>query len=235
MNVAPEHDEMVAKIAAAIGERARARMLYALLDGHARTSTELGVIAEVSPSTASGHLARLKSAKLIGLHIQGKHRYYGLSGRSVAHALEGLSVIAGAAWQPFQTTAPDRLRLARTCYDHIAGAIGVAWLDRLAAMRWIAAGNSGAQRSFELTSRGAKEIRALGMNVEEMLSLRRRFAFPCMDWSERRPHLGGTLGTALLKLALKRRWLEQDSDSRSLRITRIGRTEMSARFGIQLT
>lgn len=233
MNVETEHDETVARVAAAIGEPARARMLYALLDGHARTSTELAVIGGVTPSTASSHLTRMKSAGLIELQAQGKHRYYGLSGRSVAAVLESLSVLAGARRPPFRPTTPDRLRVARRCYDHIAGAVGVALHDRFAALGWIAARGGGGRRNYQITGTGGRHLEALGVNVEEMLGLRRRLAFPCLDWSERRPHLGGALGAALLQLALRRRWVEQEAEVRALRITTLGRREMKTRFGMR--
>src|SRR6202040_2842734 len=110
----------VARIAAAIGEPARARMLDCLVDGHARTSTELAIVAEVSPSTASVHLNRLKADRLVKVVVQGKHRYYSLEGPNVARALEALSVIAGDSRDTFVPNTPSRLRAARTCYDHIA-------------------------------------------------------------------------------------------------------------------
>src|SRR5579862_4218999 len=130
MNVdreSPNHaDEAVSKIAATIGEPARARMLFCLMDGHARTSTELAIVAEVSPSTASVHLDRLKTAQLVTVLAQGKHRYYRLAGPDVATAMEKLSVLAGGAKHKFVPTTPSALRVARTCYDHIAGTVGVA-------------------------------------------------------------------------------------------------------------
>src|ERR1700723_2778348 len=118
MNVERHADPAVAGIAAAIGEPARARMLYCLMDGHARTSTELAMVAGVSPSTASAHLARLTTEHLTKVFVQGKHRYYSLEGPRVARALEGLSVLAGSKFVP---NTPIRLRAARTCYDHLAG------------------------------------------------------------------------------------------------------------------
>src|SRR3954451_18102385 len=132
-------DLSVAPIAAAIGEPARARMLYCLMDGHARTSTELAVVASVSPSTASVHLARLKTEKLVSVHAQGKHRYYRLDDPHVGMALEAPAVVAGHRSRPFVPNTPTRLRTARTCYDHIAGALGVELHDRLIARRWLTA------------------------------------------------------------------------------------------------
>jgi len=150
----PNQSEVtVSTIAAAIGDRARARILYCLVDGRARTSTELSVVADVSPSTTSVHLERLRTAKLVSVLVQGRHRFYSLAGPDVARALEGLSILAGGSRHKFAPSTPNRLRLARTCYDHLAGTLGV--------------------------------VRAA----------RRRFACACLDWSERRPHLGGALGS----------------------------------------
>ncbi len=114
-------DDAVSRIAAAIGEPARARILYCLVDGHARTSTELSVVADVSPSTTSVHLEKLKNAHLVNVLVQGKHRFYSLAGPDVARALEGLSVLAGSRRDKFVSNTPTRLRVARPCYDHMAG------------------------------------------------------------------------------------------------------------------
>ncbi len=134
------HHEVASGIAAAIGEPARARILYCLMDGRARTSTELAVVAEVSPSTASAHLSRLKTADLVEVLVQGKHRYYSLQGPDVAHLLEGLSVLAGARRDKFVPTTPSRLCAARTCYDHMAGSVAVALHDRFKALGWLSTG-----------------------------------------------------------------------------------------------
>jgi DNA-binding transcriptional ArsR family regulator len=230
MNV-EQPDVAVARIAAAIGEPARARMLYCLLDGHARTSTELAVVGEVSPSTASVHLARLKDDWLVMMVAQGKHRYYRLNGEQVADALEALSVIANRRPHVFVPRTPDRLRVARTCYDHMAGTIAVALHDRFTALRWLVAGPA-ASDAYELTVVGGKAFAALGADLDATRSLRRRFAFACLDWSERRPHLGGALGAAFLSIALKRKWVVQDLDSRALAVTAAGQREFKSRFGV---
>ena len=226
-------DRAVVGIAAAIGESARARMLYCLVDGRARTSTELAVVADVTPSTASVHLQRLKEQRLVRVAAQGKHRYYSLDRPEVAAALEALNVVAGGAGQGFAPTTPHRLRLARTCYDHIAGALGVSLFDRFAALGWLSVPDG--DGSCDLTRAGREAFDALAIDVEEARSLRRRFAFACIDWSERRPHLGGALGAAVLRLALKRRWVVQDLDSRILRITPSGQRELVTRFGINVS
>ena len=206
-------------------------MLYCLMDGHARTSTELAVVAEVSPSTASAHLNRLKDARLVKVLVQGKHRYYSLEGANVAIALEALSVLAGGTRVPFVPSTPSRLRAARTCYDHMAGTVAVSLHDRFKALGWLSAGPA-SDDAYDLTSEGVRALEAFGIDIEATRTLRRRFAFACLDWSERRPHVGGALGAVLLRVALKRKWVVQDLDSRVLSVTRVGRREMLTRFGL---
>jgi len=222
-------DGAVSRIAAAIGEPARARMLYCLMDGHARTSTELAVVAGVSPSTASVHLNRLKAERLVQVLAQGKHRYYSLESSDVARALEGLSILAGDTREKFVPTTPNRLRAARTCYDHLAGVLGVSLHDRFMKLGWLTADGN----SYDLTMKGVDGFEALGISVEDTRALRRRFAYPCLDWSERRFHIGGATGAAILKVLLKRKWITQDLDSRALSINSRGRREMFERFGLR--
>lgn len=235
MDVESHADLAVSRIAAAIGEPARVRMLYCLVDGHARTSTELAVVAEVSPSTASVHLNRLRTEHLVRVHVQGKHRYYSLEGPHVARALEGLSILAGRPSVKFVPNTPNRLRAARTCYDHIAGTAGVLLHNRFKTLGWISTGSKDDRGDvYDVTANGAKAFAALGIDVSATRTLRRRFAYACLDWSERQPHIGGALGAAILKTALNRKWVVQDLDSRALDVTSRGRREILARFGVQL-
>jgi DNA-binding transcriptional ArsR family regulator len=233
MNVARDNDAAVSKIAAAIGEPVRARMLFCLMDGHARTSTELAIVANVSPSTTSVHLQRMKTAQLVKVLIQGKHRYYSLEGNEVAHVLEGLSVLAGGGQDRFVPNTPSRLCVARTCYDHMAGRIGVLLHDRFRTLNWILAVPKD-DNAYELAPAGVRAFEALGIDIEATRALRRRFACACLDWSERRPHIGGALGAALLKTALKRKWVTQDLDSRALALTRFGKRELLNRFSLSV-
>ena len=219
-------------IAATLGEPARARMLQCLMGGRARTSTELAVVADVAPSTASAHLQRLKAHRLVKVSAQGKHRYYSLQGADVAAALEALSVLAGTHCDVFVPRAPQRLRTARTCYDHIAGMLGVSLHDRFKALGWLTTGTL-RDKTYDLTPSGAKAFEALGIDLEGARSLRRYFACACLDWTERRPHIGGALGAALLNVALKRKWVIQDLDSRALTLTTVGRRELVTRFGFR--
>jgi DNA-binding transcriptional ArsR family regulator len=234
MDVEQQTDLVISRIAAAIGEPARVRILYCLLDGHERTSTELAVVADVSPSTASAHLNRLKAERLVRVRIQSKHHYYSLEGPDAASVLEGLSVIAGGVRDKLVPNTPSRLRDARTCYDHMAGRVGVLLRNRFKTLGWLIEDSSGIDNAYDLTPEGTKAFEALNIDLAATRTLRRRFAYACLDWSEREPHIGGALGAALLKTALKRKWVVEDLDSRALSVTGLGRREMVTRFGLHV-
>jgi DNA-binding transcriptional ArsR family regulator len=223
-------DRAASKIASAIGEPARAKILYCLMDDHARTSTELAAVADVGTSTASAHLDRLLKARLLRVAAQGRHRYYSLASPEVARVLETLSAVAGALCPKFVPSTPDRLRIARTCYDHIAGSLGVKLHDRLLKLEWIS--RTGRAGDYALSPKGRQKLVELGVAADELESRRRRVAFGCLDWSERRSHLGGSLGAALLRLASKRKWLVRDLEGRGLTPTAFGRQEMRRCFGV---
>ncbi|HJR27075.1 MAG TPA: metalloregulator ArsR/SmtB family transcription factor [Pseudomonas sp.] len=228
---AEQHDVGVSQVAAAIAEPARTKILCSLMDGHARTSTELATIAEVSASTASAHLAKLKELALVRLHVQGRHRYYSLADKRVAQALEALMVIGQNAAPTFNPRTPDRLQFARTCYDHMAGTLAVLLHDRMIEAGWLLDTD---EQAYRLSDSGEALFEGLGIDVKDLGTARRRFACPCLDWSMRRPHLGGALGAALLQTAIKRQWVTQDLDSRALTLTVVGRKELSRRFAVEL-
>ena len=190
-------------------------------------------MADVNPSTGSVHLQRLKTERLVKVCAQGKHRYYSLDGVNVAAVLEALSVLAGGSRDVFVPNTPSRLRAARTCYDHIAGTLGVSLHDRLKTLGWLTR-SSGTDDAYDLTPHGTKGLTALGVDIESIRTLRRRFAYACVDWSERRPHIGGAVGAAVLEIALKRKWVAQELDDRALRVTNNGKREMLARFGLHV-
>ena len=201
---------------------------HALLSG-GRTraqSTQLAVVAEVTPSTASVHLQRLKAQRLVKVFAQGKHRYYSLDRPEVAAALEALNVVASGT-PGFIPNTPHGLRGARTCYDHIGGLAG-----RIAA-KTVSLSSGGFQQVPAHTERVSSRRRTI--RVRSVRHRHRRHArlapgsaFACLDWSERRPHLGGALGAAVLHLWLRKRWVEQDLDSRILRVSPGGRRELLA-------
>jgi hypothetical protein len=180
------------------------------------------------------HLNRLKTERLVKVPAQGKHRYYSLHDPDVANALEALSLIAGGSRGRLVPSTPSRLLVARTCYDHMAGKLGMLLHSRFKAMGWLSVGPAPKGNACDLSIEGAKAFECLGIDLEEARISRRRFAYECLDWSERQPHLGGALGAAFLRIALQRRWVVQDLDSRALSITSRGRREILSRFGIQL-
>ena len=212
----------------AIADPARARMLCVLLDGRARTATELAAAAEIGASTASSHFQRLREQGLVEQAAQGKHRYYRLANAEVARALEALLVVAGAERTPFKPNTPSALREARTCYDHMAGTLAVRIHDAMLARQWLAADG----RDYALTPLGEASLAQVGVDVAQARQRRRRFACPCLDWSERRSHLGGALGAALLAALLARGWVDRGLDSRALSVTRKGARQFPAFFGM---
>ncbi|QXH78063.1 winged helix-turn-helix domain-containing protein [Pseudomonas salmasensis] len=227
------NDTAISRVAGAIAEPARTKMLCSLMDGHARTSTELAVIADVSASTASAHLARLKEDGLIKLHTQGRHRYFSLTDAHVAQAIEALMVISRNAQTSFVSTTPSRLQLARTCYDHMAGSLAVQLHDYFLDSGWLSMSDAG-DGTYQLSVEGEKAMAGLGIEVDTVRVQRRRFACACLDWSMRRPHLAGALGAAVLQAVISRKWVIQDLDSRALAVTPKGRKELSGKFGIRV-
>ena len=223
-------DARLSAVASAIAEPARTRMLCCLMDGHARTSTELAVVAQVSASTASVHLARLKEQNLVQVLAQGKHRYYSLAGGDVAAALEALMRVAGLPRPEFVPTTPGRLRQARTCYDHMAGAVAVGVHDFMLREQWLLASENG----YRLSENGEAAFCSLGLDPASVRKSRRRFACSCLDWSERRPHLAGALGAALMALLIKDGWVAPDLDSRALGVTADGKRRFKRVFDLDL-
>jgi DNA-binding transcriptional ArsR family regulator len=222
----------IAEVAALVGDPARANMLVALLGGRALTATELAYAAGVSPQTTSGHLGKLFAARLVTLMKQGRHRYYRLAGPHVAHMLESIMHVAidgPPRYQPRSKT-DDQMRRARTCYDHIAGVLGVELADSMMAHDFVVLGDE----AGEVTPTGMKFLTGLGVDLAAALAKRRVFCRPCLDWTERRPHIGGAVGAALAKRCLELKWIEQVRDSRALAITSAGRRGLVEAFGLSL-
>ena len=220
----------IAQVAALIGDPARANMLSALMDGRTLTASELAYVSGVAPQTASGHLAKLSDAGLLALAKQGRRRYFRLASPHVARVLEGLMVVAqdGPARQRNLWRGGETLRHARTCYDHMAGRIAVAIADRLVQQSFILLDEDGGQ----LTDAGRSFFDELGVDLR-LASKRRVFCRPCLDWSERRPHLAGAVGAAILDHALEHDWVEHVRDSRALVVTPVGVRELATTFGIE--
>ncbi len=222
-------DVSIAAVAALVGDPARARMLTALMDGRARTAKELAYGAGVTPQTASSHLAKLLRARLLTMERQSRHRYFRLAAPSVGHAVEALMAVSPTR---ARVTAPegllDGLRLARTCYDHLAGRLGVSMTDVMVRRRFLKRRG----RDFLLTTPGARFLDRLGVDVEKTRQERRAFARQCLDWSERRAHLAGALGAAVARRCLDLRWVHFVRDERTLELTPQGLRGLRIWFGI---
>ncbi|WP_414471495.1 ArsR/SmtB family transcription factor [Microvirga sp. M2] len=221
---------VLAEIAALMGDVARANILSSLMDGRALTASELAWHGGVSPQTASGHLAKLSEARLISMTKQGRHRYYRLASPEVAQAIEALMAVASFGPGRHRPTGPkdEALRRARTCYDHLAGRLGVALTDALTAQDHLVLSDS----AGALTEKGRRFLCTFGIEVESGPKDKRALCRTCLDWSERRPHLAGRLGAALCTRIFDLGWVERIKDSRALAITAAGRDGLKATFGI---
>jgi DNA-binding transcriptional ArsR family regulator len=202
-------------VAAVVADATRARMLVALMDGRALTATELALAGGVAPSTASSHLARLRAAGMLSLVRQGRHRYFRLAGPATAGLVEGLMRMAPRSGRVATGPADAALRYARVCYDHLAGECGVRLLERLRQRSLL----RGDDDSLTLTPEGESWASALGIGVAALREKRRPFCRPCLDWSERRAHLAGSLGAALLEALLAQRYARRDPGTRTLLIS----------------
>lgn len=219
----------IAWIAALVGDPARAKMLAHLMDGRALTASELAYFAGVSPPTASEHLAKLCDAGLLLPAKQGRHRYFRLASPLVGQMLEGIMVVAqtGPARDRTHWRGGEALRNARSCYDHMAGRLAVGIADRLAERSHIVLDADGAQ----VTEAGRAFLDSHGIQLPTP-SGQRLLCRSCLDWSERRPHLAGVLGAALLRHALDHGWVQRVRDSRALSITAAGRQAFADTFDI---
>jgi DNA-binding transcriptional ArsR family regulator len=221
----------MAEIGALIGDPARANMLAALADGRALTASELAYIARVTPQTTSGHLAKLAEANLLACARQGRHRYYRLASPLIAQMLESVMAVA-ALHLPPRRRLPSRIgeamRTARTCYDHLAGRLGVGLAEALRVRGRIVLGEDGG----EVTAAGMRFLAELGVVLPPAGGSRRPFCRPCLDWSERRWHLAGAVGAALCRRSFELGWIEQARGSRAVSITGAGRRGFAEAFGL---
>ncbi|HEV8501806.1 MAG TPA: helix-turn-helix domain-containing protein [Casimicrobiaceae bacterium] len=218
----------IARIAALIGDHARAHMLTSLLSGEALTATELAQEAGVTPQTVSTHLAKLVDARLLSVERQGRHRYFRLAGHDVAHALESLMNVATRTGATRVRPGPREpaLRKARVCYDHLAGAMGVGVYDALLATRVLRDDGDGPA----LTPKGRAYFAEFGIDVDALARERRPLCRACLDWSVRRHHLAGALGAALLRRVMEQGWARRVRHSRVVAFTPPGERAMHARF-----
>ena len=225
----------ITDIAGLLADSSRSTMLQALMDRRARTAGELARLAKIAPSTASQHLGRLTDGELLVVEAQGRHRYYRLADPKVAALLESMMAFAPApAPAPVAPRAANvgfDLRFARTCYDHLAGTIATALYDRLQADGTLHVTSEG----VALTLAGAQRLQSLGIDTENLRAGRRPLARGCLDWTERRHHLAGGLGAALLDSFRARDWLIPRNAPRALRLTTAGRQALASHFDIDVS
>ncbi|HET7548387.1 MAG TPA: helix-turn-helix domain-containing protein [Usitatibacter sp.] len=224
-------DANMVEVAALVGDTARATMLAALMSGQSLTATELAYCANITRSTASGHLAKLVNARLLVVSRKRRFAYYRIATPLVARMLESIKQVAVIETPPRhrpRSARDDALCFARTCYDHMAGRCGVAIADALVARGHIVLSDEGG----EVTPSGERFFASFGVDLAPRG--RRLFCQPCLDWSERRWHLRGVVGAGLLCRCLELGWFKRERDSRALRLTPAGRAGLASTFGVRL-
>ncbi|MCA3251548.1 MAG: ArsR/SmtB family transcription factor [Pseudomonadota bacterium] len=225
------HEPRLARVAAIVADPARSRMLAYLLSGEYASASELAKTASVTPATASGHLGQLLDARFVVCEPRGRHRYYRLADAEVAHALEALALIAERDVHDRAWAHPERkrLRFARCCYGHLAGQLAVTVFDALQREERLTSATDG----YELTEAGIQWLQGLGMNPGSP-SGRRRFAYRCLDWSERRDHLAGQLADEIYQHFTKAGWLRRAA-GRAVEVTDSGEQELLPRLSADAT
>lgn len=218
-------------VAALIGEPARATILSALLGGESLPASELAYRAHITPQTASSHLNKLVDGCLLKVIQTGRHRYYQLKNIEVAHLLEMLAVVAPPtrAKTPPQSEALQALHLARTCYDHLAGKLGVTVTQALVDKEFVTLDGT----DYRLTADGAAWLASWNIDESQLRKGRRKFACTCLDWSERRYHIAGALAAAVTDVFFEKGWVIRMTGTRALHITDNGRAGMCEVFGIK--
>jgi DNA-binding transcriptional ArsR family regulator len=221
------------EVAALVGDTARATMLAALMSGQALTSSELASLAHISRPTASGHLSKLVTARLLAVSQKRRNRYYRIASPLVAKMLESIKAVAAietpARHRP-RSAQDDALRFARTCYDHLAGRLGVAIADALVTRRFIVLTEDGGA----VTPAGARFLAEFGADLDSKSAGRRIFCRACLDWSERRYHVAGFVGAEIWRRCLELGWLARQRDSRTVHVTTAGRRGLRDTLGVKL-
>jgi len=218
-------------VAAMIGEPARAKMLWNLLDGRAYTASELAMAADISGTSASNHLAKLLDADLLKVERQGRHRYFSFSKPEIAYVVESLASLSGHSSKKIEReTAVTGIKYCRSCYDHLAGHVGVKITEALEEKKAIRKHAN----CYLVTNSGWKLLAELDIAKGEMINNRRPLTRQCLDWSERRPHIAGQVGAMLLDTMLEKSWFKRMRFSRELIITTKGRSEIQKLFGVEV-
>ena len=211
------------QMASLIGEPTRAKILWSLLDGKAYTATELSIMAGATPQNASMHLGKLVQANLLKVDSQGRHRYYSFARDEVAYAIEGMAnLIPAVGSKQTNRTKDIPIRYCRSCYDHLAGKVGVLLSESLLKYNYIKM----VEDRYEITEAGWGWLSYLEIDTPALHKIRRPLVKPCLDWSERRYHISGALGAVLLSYMLEKDWVRRISNSREILITSKGRSNL---------
>lgn len=220
------------QIATLIGDPTRASIMWTLLAGKAFTATELAITVSTSPQNISMHLTKLVQANLLVVESQGRHKYYRFARKEIAYAIEAMVSLVPPSinTKNTKTEKDSAIKHCRTCYDHLAGKVGVALTDSLLQQQLLI-DTSG---HFEISPEGEKWLTAFGIPLTDLKKQKRSFLRPCLDWSERKPHIAGSLATALLNKMLLEDWLRKTKDSRALIVTTKGKKELKSRLGITI-
>ena len=227
-----EAEEKFILISTLICEPARARMLWNLLDGRAYTAGELAIVADVSATSASNHLAKLLDAEIVKVEVQGRHRYFSFATPEVAYVIEALANLASdKPAKPGKIFATQGVKYCRTCYDHLAGYVGVTIAEAMELKGYL----QKYEKEYQVTGSGWDWFRQFGILQEELTGKRRPLTRQCLDWSERRPHLAGLLGSLFLNKVVERHWFKPVQFSREMVITAKGSKELYELLGVKLT
>jgi DNA-binding transcriptional ArsR family regulator len=224
-------EDQFASITALIAEPSRAKMLWNLLDGRALTAAELATAANVSPQSASNHLAKLTKADLLKVEHQGRHRYYRFARPEVAYVIESIANLMSPATQAPQVSKPvtQGMKYAWTCYDHLAGQIAIELMQAFIQAEFVVETN---QQSLTVTEKGWQWLASLGIWPENLKKNSRPLLRTCLDWTERKPHLAGTLGAELFKKFVELDWIRRTANSRAIILTPLGKMKLYEQLGM---
>ena len=227
-----EVEETFVSISALICEPTRAKMLWGLLDGRAYTATELAIAGDISATAASNHLSKLLDAEIIKVEIQGRHRYYSFSNPEVAYVIESLANLASEKIvnRDKKSVATDGVKFCRTCYDHLAGLVGVKVVEALEKKAFL----KKTETADTVTEKGWQWFSEFEILKDDFINIRRPLTRQCLDWSERRPHLAGQLGAVFLERMLQKKWFKKVQFSREMVVTTKGREELYNLLGVAL-
>lgn len=226
-----EENHFISK-ASLLCEPSRAKIVWNLLDGRAYTASELALVSDLSATSVSNHLSKLLNGGIVKVDVQGRHRYYSFANSEVAYVVESMANLSNQkpTSKIDKQLSKNDVKYCRTCYDHLAGKVGVLIADKLISQKIIELRD----KTYVVTEKGNKFFSEFGLELTELQKQRRYFAKACLDWSERKYHLAGSLGNAILEKMLKLDWVRRTKNSRAIVITSVGQNGLRDKFGIEL-